>query len=297
MGQYTVNLAGGGQVVVNASDPAAALENAGNPQGATVTAGSYTGGSSQPSSTTPSTTTTTQGAGIDALLQALQNGDTRAFDEFVRQFNATHGLDVRKFEDDIRRWNETFGITQAGVTGTYQGNPTLPALTSYATQFGTWGVPQAGQQTLAAQNQAYQQQLGAITTAAGLQANPFRQAQVIGQLGNLLRGSPVAGFQAPGQAQGQTDFSGMGNMQRLIDDIRGGPNAINSASTQSVLDAIPTPNKVNSVDFYRSSPNTQNIVLQGMNEKYGLSPEDALAQIRNTLPQFQSPTTFGGVKR
>src|SRR5262245_25697926 len=95
----------------------------------------------------------------------------------------------------------------------------------------------------------------------------------------------------------QTDFSGMGNLQRLIDDICGGPGAINSQTTQSVLNVIPMPNKLDSVNFYRSSPLTQNMVLQGMQEKYGLSPEDSLAQIKNTLPQFQSPTTFGGVKR
>lgn len=219
------------------------------------------------------------GAGIDALLQALQAGDQRTFDEMVRQFNAN------------------FGVTQAGLTGTYNGAPTLPALTSYANQFGQWGVPTTGQQTLAAQQQQYAQQLGAIQAAAGLQANPFRQAQVIGQLGSVLGGGPVAGFQAPGQAQGQTDFSGMGNMQRLIDDIRGGPNAINSQSTQGVLDAIPTPAKLDSVQFARASPLTQNIVLQGMQEKYGMAPEDALAQIKNTLPQFRAPTTMGTVRR
>lgn len=237
------------------------------------------------------------GAGLDAILQALQRGDQRAFDEAVRQFNATFGLNVDKFHEDIRQYNQNFGLNQAGITGTYQGAPTLPALTSYATQFGQWGVPTTGQQTLAGQAQGYAQQTGLINMAAAQQANPFRQAQVIGQLGNLVRGGGVAGFQAPGQAQGQTDFSGMGNLQRMIDDIRGGPNAINSQSTQGVLDAIPTPTKLNSVEFGRASPMTQNIVLQGMQEKYGLSPEDSLAQIKNTLPQFQSPTTFGGVKR
>jgi len=366
-------------MTVNANNPAEAAVNAtqgGNtPTGPGVLVSGQTTTPGSPSS--PSTPGNPTGGGIDAILQALQRGDQRAFDEAVRQFN------------------QTFGVTQAGVTGTYNGAPTLPALTSYANQFGTWGVPQSGAQTLAAQQQAvsqaqaeagltgyytnpsalqyrpgtfvgntangglgfvlpngqispigslehfralggdpstiaslpklspeqwqalvnappggagtptmareqqtYAQQLGAITTAAGLQANPFRQAQVIGQLGGVLRGTGVAGFQAPGQAQGQTDFSGMGNMQRLIDDIRGGPNAINSQSTQSVLDAIPTPNKLDSVNFARSSPLTQNMVLQGMQEKYGLNPNDALAQIKNTLPQFQAPTTFGGtVKR
>jgi hypothetical protein len=256
----------------------------------------------QVAGTTGAQTTVSSGAGsqlaagINSLLGAIASGNQQAFNEAVRQFNQTFGLDRDKFNEAVRQFNENLGIAQAGITGTYQGAPTLPALTGYATQFGMWGVPTPGQQTLAARQQAYAQQLGAIEAAAGLQANPFRQAQVIGQLGPLLRGGGVAGFQSPGQAQGQTDFSGMGNLQRLIDDIRGGPGAINSQSVQSVLDAIPTPNKVNSPDFFRSSPLTQNLVLQGMQEKYGLSPEDALAQIRNTLPSFQSPSTFGTIR-
>lgn len=196
------------------------------------------------------------GAAIDKMYAAIAAGNKAQFDESVREYN------------------QSFGLTEAGVTGTYQGHPTL-----------------------AAQQQGYAQQTGLISLAAGLQTNPFRQAQVIGQLGGLLRGGGVAGFQAPGQAQGQTDFSGMGNLQRMIDDIRGGPGAINSQSIQGVLDAIPTPTKLNSVEFGHASPLTQSLVLQGMQEKYGLSPDDALAQIKNTLPQFQAPTTFGGVKR
>jgi len=260
-------------------------------------------------------------------------------------------------------------------------------------QTGQAGVngPQVGQQTLAAQEQYYRQQLDAINAAAALQANPFRQAQVIGQLGGLLGGQPVASFQAPNTTN-QTDFSGMGNMQQMlndiraggvytggqasapqfqpqgqggapqlpsgipqwnpgavqpmaqtpmgqfsagptagaapaggqyqtqqyryagqpvtpnwgtpntanlqqtIDDIRGGTGATNSYDPQNVLNAIPTPNKLNSVQFYRSSPGTQNMVLQGMQEKYGLDPQDALAQIKNTMPAFNAPTTFGQIK-
>jgi len=183
----------------------------------------------------------------------------------------------------------------------YGFNPQLNAqgqVANWSTTGGYTGLSnQAPGQTLAANQQAYAQQLEAIKAAAALQANPFRQAQVMGQLGGVLGGGAVAGFQAPGQATGQSDFSGMGNMQRLIDDIRGGPGAVNSQTTDSVLNAIPTPNKLDSVNFLRASPMTQNIVLQGMQEKYGLDPGESLAQIKNTLPQFQSPTTFGGVKR
>ena len=255
---------------------------------------------------------------INSLMSAIASGNKEAFDEAVRQFNLSFGLDTQKFSEAVRQFNENLAIAQSGVTGTFQGSPTMQmraqqaglygtetptpgqqTLAARAQQAGLYGTetPTAGQQTLAAQQQGYAQQTGLVQLAAAQQANPFRQAQVIGQLGNLLQGGRVAGFQAPGQATGQTDFTGMGNLQRMIEDIRGGPGAINSQSTQSVLDAIPTPNKVNSVDFYKSSPLTQNLVLQGMQEKYGLSPDDALAQIKATLPQFQAPTTFGGVKR
>jgi len=236
------------------------------------------------------------GQQLTTLLNAIASGNAQAFDEAVRQFNVSFGLDQAKFSEAIRQFNENLGIAKSGVTGTYEGQPTFPALTSYANQFGTWGVPQQGQQTLAANQQAYAQQLGAIQAASQLQANPFRQAEVIGQLGPLLAGRGVAGFQAPGQATGQTDFSGLGNMQRLIDDIRGGPGSVNSQSVQGILDAIPTPNKVNSTEFLRSSPLTQNLLLSGMNQKYGIDPQDALNQIKNTLPAFTAPSTFGQVR-
>ena len=142
--------------------------------------------------------------------------------------------------------------------------------------------------------------MAAIQQAAQLQANPFRQQQAIGQLSRLLGGGGVAAFQAPTTVagvgtQGGNTQGGMGYLSQLIDDIRD-PTS-NQASMQGVLDAIPTPNKLNSQDFFNSAPSTQSMVLQGMQEKYGLDPNDALAQIKATLPQFTSPTTLGTVRR
>ena len=45
------------------------------------------------------------------------------------------------------------------------------------------------------------------------------------------------------------------------------------------------------------APSTQNIVLQAMQEKYGLDPQDSLNQIKQTLPQFTAPTVVGTVRR
>ncbi|HYW86347.1 MAG TPA: hypothetical protein VFB50_01145 [Chloroflexota bacterium] len=159
---------------------------------------------------------------------------------------------------------------QAGVNVPQQGQLTLANINQqnaikqawasqygYVPQFDANGQPifQAGangnpQWTLAAQQQAYAQQLGAINAAAALQANPFRQQQVIGQLGRVLTGQGVAGFSAPntiagvGTAGGTGPNTGFAYMNQLISDIQN-PGA-NQSSVQSVLDAIPTPNKINS---------------------------------------------------
>lgn len=200
--------------------------------------------------------------------------------------------------ETLQAQNQYF--TQASDLANQFGQYYTPLAPGQTGQAGV-NTPQAGQMTLAGQNQAYNQQLGAITTAASLQANPFRQQQVIGQLGPLLSGATgVPGFSAPNTVagvgtQGGNTQGGMGYMQQMIDDIRAGTNGANQTSMDSILNAIPTPNKVDSVDFMRSAPSTQQMVLQGMQEKYGLDPSDSMAQIKNTLPQFTAPTTFGKI--
>jgi hypothetical protein len=216
-------------------------------------------------------------AGIQQLLGAQASGNKDAIAEAIREFNASFGLDTQKFQDDVRRFNENLAVTQAGLTGTYQGQPTLQA-----------------------QNQAYTQQMGVINAAAALQANPFRQAQVIGQAGRVLQGLPTAGFQAPnvvsgvGTAGGNTQ-GGMGYLSQLIADIQ--DPTPNQTTAQSWLDATPTPNKLDSVSFLRSSPTTQNLILQAQQEKYGIDPQDSLKQIQATMPQFSAPNTTGTVRR
>ncbi len=229
---------------------------------------------------------------INQAVAALNSSDLKAFNEQVREWDKTFGFNVDQWNEGIRQYNQNLGIAQAGLTGTYQGAPTLGGLNQYANFLGTYGP--GGAQTLQAQNQAFNQQIAAINAAAAAQTNPFRQAEITGQLGRLLSGSGVAGFQAPGGTS-QTDFSGMGNLQRMIDDIRGGPGAINSQTVQQSLNMIPTPNKLNSQDFFRSDPNTQNLLLTGMQQKYGIDPATSLQQIRNTLPSFTAPSTFGRV--
>jgi hypothetical protein len=213
---------------------------------------------------------------IQDINKAVAAGNDRAFFEAVREFDLTHGLDRDKFSEDMREFNESLELKKADYTGLYGGNPTQQA-----------------------RKQEADVQLSAIKQAADLQANPFRQQEAIGQLGRLLGGYGVAGFSSPNTVQGVGTQGGAGTgmsyLQQMIDDIK--DPAPNTARMNSVLDAIPTPTKLNSVEFMRAAPSTQNLVLQGMQTKYGLDPEDAKTQIKNTLPGFQSPTTLGGVRR
>jgi hypothetical protein len=49
-------------------------------------------------------------------------------------------------------------VDEAGLTGMYQGQYTMPTQQWQASTFGTWGAPTAGQQTQAAQQQQFTQQ-------------------------------------------------------------------------------------------------------------------------------------------
>ena len=308
-----------------------------------------TGGGSTPSGpSAPSTppSTSNLGASIDRLLQAQAAGDAKALAETIREFDQKYGLDQQQFAESVRQYNQNYLISQAGLTGTYNGQQTqqaqLQAFNEALQTAGLYGSanPYAGfaasnpqaraliaqnpsladpqyqqqllqqrgyvfypgenLQTLAAQQQAYNQQFGMVQLASTLQANPFRQAQVLGQANRILGGQPSASFQAPNTVAGVgtaggNQQGGMGYLQQILDDIK--DPTPNQTTASQFLAQTPTPNKINSADFLRSAPSTQNIVLQAMNEKYGIDPNDALAQIRNTLPQFNAPSTVGTVRR
>jgi hypothetical protein len=110
----------------------------------------------------------------------------------------------------------------------------------------------------------------------------------------------MSSFQAPNTVQGVgtaggNQYGGMGYLQQMIDDIK---NPVpNQTTADQFLQQTPTPNKLDSTSFLKAAPSTQNILLQAMQEKYGIDPKDSLTQIQATLPQFQAPTFAGSVKR
>jgi hypothetical protein len=271
----------------NGPPPSTGGSSGGSPSPGTVQA---------PAAVQPAATSDPYARAINQAVAALNSSDLKAFNEQVREWDKIFGFNTEQFQEGVRQYNQNFGITQAGVTGTYQGAPTLQAQNQAANFLGTY----QGQQTLQAQNQYFNQALSTAGLAASLQANPFRQQQVLGQAQRILAGQPAAAFQAPntvagvGTAGGNTQ-GGMGYLQQIVDDIKN-PTP-NQTTADQFLANTPTPNKIDSASFLRSTPSTQNIVLQAMQEKYGIDPNDAMTQIKNTLPQFQAPTIVGQVKR
>ena len=299
MPSFNVPLQGGGEMTVNASDAAAAMENV-QAQGGTPRQGGSVfidttrtgGGTDYPTGGGGGDQQALNQlvAGQEALLKAIADGNHQAFLEAVRQFDLSFGLDQNKFSEAVRQFNESLGVTAAGLTGVYQGQPTQQAQALQAQMLGRF----QGQPTLAAQQQAFEQGTGLVGLTAGLQANPFRQQQAMGQLNRLLSGQSVAGFADIGTVPG-AGTGGLGYLQQMIDDIKS-PGA-NTANMNEVLQGIPTPTKLDSTQFFRAPTTTQNLVLQGMQEKYGIDPNDALQQIKNTMPGFQAPNTFGTIRR
>ena len=188
MAQFTVNLEGGGQIVVNASSPQAAMENAGSPSGAYVTSGSYTGGPGQPTGAqpAPSTPAPTPGnnptqANLDATQLILGQAQQAAYQAYL---NAKLNLDTDELA--FKKATQAFqnAISEAQLTGTYQGQATLAGQAQqfnqqqalaglYGQAYSGFGQVPAGAQTLAAQLQAANQlgtYQGQQTLAAQLQA-------------------------------------------------------------------------------------------------------------------------------
>src|SRR6266542_801507 len=177
MGTYVLpNIVTGGQITVSGNSLADAQANAAQQTGVSVQA--QQGGGTYGSNTNSSLGGGGGGGGgqqqqhpaVDlgaiqqSIVNALATGNKAAFDETVRQFDLMFGLDQKKFDEAVHQFSQTFGLQQAGVTGMYNGAPT-----EAHRQFDiTTG-------------------LNAAQLAASLHADPFRQREVEGQLGRLLR--------------------------------------------------------------------------------------------------------------
>jgi hypothetical protein len=226
MATFTVPITGPdggkGTITVNASDAAAAVDNAkqgGNtPTGSATLVGGSPSAPSTPGNNNPSNNNNSGGTGANIaagqlLLSQAQNAATQAYN------NAKLALDTDQEAYQKAAQAAATLIAQAGVTGTYNGMPTQAAIkqaadiaqqqattmSNYAQQFGVWGTPTSGQQTLAAQQQGIAQAAQAAQLTGWY--TPYTYTPPTAVPGAATPGATTPGQATPAQAAPLTQDS------------------------------------------------------------------------------------------
>jgi len=313
-------------MTVNANSMQAAMDNVrstGN-----TPAGSATTSSPAPAATNVAAGSTSDfgsGANVAAAQMALSAAQNAANQAYL---NARLNLETDQFAFQKAQQAFTNEITKAGLTGMYGGAPTLQAMQQYATQFGTWGAPAAGQQTLEAQQQAanllgtYQ---GQQTLVAQQQAyNQWLQSQQEARLQQQQQQQTAQGYlNLLSQLRGPADWmqyqkvlgstpQGMSDLVRAAAGqyVPGGgattgvqPQAANLqtllgsmgqpyANQQAAMNSLVAPNQM-APQTWNALTNSQQQMLLGAWEGQGYTQEDAKQLFQQSLPKYatQSPAT------
>jgi len=165
--------------------------------------------------------------------QMRQSADDAARASYQQSMANNEGervaLDKAKFA-----WQQT--LDKAGLTGMYEGAPTQAAMQYGANTFGTWGAPQQGQETLAAQQQRFGQgyQTAGLYGQAYGPGGPEAGTQTMaGREQDFTQGLRTQQEQRAAQAQGQTQAQ---DYLRILAGLRGPADWM---KYQEVLGATP----------------------------------------------------------
>jgi hypothetical protein len=293
--------------------------------GGPVTAASGGGAPAAPSpaGTPPANQT---GANIQAGQLLLQQAQQAAYQAYL---NAKLALDTDQEAYQKAAQAAATEIAQAGVTGTYQGQQTQAAIRqaadiaqqqaatmlSQANAFGTWGTPTQGQQTLAANQQAYQQQLDAqkqalaqwqaqqtasqnyLTMMAGLRG-PADYAQYQKVLGSTPGGlkdlaAAAAGQYIPGGGATTGVQPQAVTMQSFLGSATGQQPATSDTSGQAAMNSLVAPNQMAPQTWNALTPSQQQMLL-GTWESQGYTKDDAQALFNQSLPKYATQSVGAG---
>jgi len=177
----------------------------------------------------------------NTINQAKQAGDA-AYQQAMIQYN-NQTLALQKAQ---QAWKET--VDKAGLTGMYEGQYTMPSQQWFASTFGSWGTPQAGQQTQSAQQQQWQQaydlasqygqyyapggaapQAGQQTLAGQQQqwSQAFQQQQFAAQQQQLQQSNAQQYLQMLSQLRGPADWA---KYQQVLGSTPGGMRDLAAAA-------------------------------------------------------------------
>lgn len=301
------NTVSGGSITVQGNSLADAQQNAANQTGTTLAqqqgggtfgANTFVGGGSSGGGGVVGGASGPMSANLQATQQILNDAQQKAYQAYL---NARLNLDTDTlaFQKAQQAFNET--VTQAGLTGTYQGMPTQAALQFAATNFGTWGMPTTGQQTLASQEQAYTQWLRAQQEARAQEALQQQTAQGYLQMMANLRGpADWAQYQkvlgaTPGglsdlvrAAAGQYIPGGGAttgvqptpvSLQSFVGQSTGTPQ------DTSAMNTLVAPNQMAPQTWNALTPSQQQMLL-GTWQSQGYTQEDAKQLFQQSLPKY-----------
>jgi hypothetical protein len=255
-----------------------------------------------------------QQVNVDAQIALMNQANQAAL---IAYYNSKLALDSDELA--FRKATQAFAdtVTKAGLTGVFEGQPTFPAMQSYAQMFGSWGVPTAGQQTLAAQQQAFGQTIAAQQEArqqAALQqqtaqnyldllsrlrgpADLFQYQKVLGAtpagLQDLVRAA--AGQYIPGGGATTGVQPTAANLQNFIAGATSGQGGM-TAADQAALQALVPPNQLAPQTWRNLAPSQQQVLLAAW-ENQGYRPEDARALFEQSLPRYATSAPSTGTFR
>jgi hypothetical protein len=220
----------------------------------------------------------------------MRTGDERlAFEKAQQEWANT--FQQKQFEYSQQRGAEQQALAVAGLTGQYQGAPTLAAQQQAFAQ-------QLAQQQfgLAQQAQAAQTGLGVLGLQASLRgpANYAQYLQTLGQtpqgLRDLLGG--LAGQYRIGASAGAAGGTTPASLGTLTQDLLapGGQGGQPSwQQYQEQTKGLPAPNQINLQNWGNLTPTGQALALNAY-EAQGWRPEDVAAALKAASPRY----VFGG---
>jgi hypothetical protein len=255
--------------------------------GPTVSSGGGGGGGG---STTTDASSAQLGQIANQMQQALASGNKAAFDEAVREYNTSFGLDTQKFQASVDQFNTTQANNVAAITGTYQGAPTLAAQAQS-------GVMANGQPTLAAQGQNQTAANQYLSLIAGLRG-PNDPIQYL----RTLQGTPQGLKDIVNAAAGRYQLGGTASGEQAAPATVGGQlanmNATNPMSNplDPLAAALPPASQIDSRAYNAMLP-SQKSALWSIYEYGGpsgaMNPADAQTMYANSLPKYGGPQTGG----
>lgn len=281
---------------------------------------------------TPAAAAPAPGSGTGANIQAgqllLQQAQQAAYQAYL---NAKLALDTDQEAYQKAAQVAATQIAQAGVTGTYNGQQTQAAIKQaadiasqqaqnmlqQAQTFGTWGTPTQGQQTLASQQQAFQQQMDAqkqalaqwqaqqtaaqnyLTMMAGLRG-PADYAQYQRVLGSTPQGmrdlvAAAAGQYVPGGGATTGVQPTPVSLQSFVGSVTGQQAGQGQTTTndQAVMNSLVAPNQMAPQTWNNLTPSQQQMLL-GTWEAQGYTKEDAQALFNQSLPKYATQASGAG---